>query len=109
MGRRDIHIVDEDLEYLFETYGRESYVQKAVVQLISLHREEYEELAGDVLQNEVDRLKGLVSKQGDTIRKLEALNPKRVNVPMLTETANRLQKSLEEKEDKKAKKRGRRG
>lgn len=104
-------IIDDDVADLFEDYYDderhrvESLVKRAVVQLVANHRAEYEELASDVLQNEVDKLKMTVSRQSDRIRKLEALNPKMVNVPILTETANRLQKAVEARESKKLRRR----
>lgn len=103
-------LIPEELEYLFEDgfppHG-ESLVRSAIVQLVANHREEYEELAGTAIQNEIDDLKTTVAKQSDRIRKLEALNPKMVNVPILSETANKLQKAVVQKEDKKSRKRRR--
>ena len=102
-------IVPVELDYMFEEIGSgETLVKSAVRQLVENHREEYEELAGVVIQNEIDSLKKRVLEQKKQIERLQALNPGNVNVPVLTQTANRLQAAVEEKEDKKAKKRVRR-
>lgn len=80
-----------------------------VREVVYRHWEEYQELAGIQVQNEIDALKRRLYDANQRIEKLQALNPQNVNVPALTETANQLQKAVEGKEDKKKKKGLRRG
>ena len=101
-------LIPEDIEDLFDDYGNESFVKKAIIELVANHREEYDELAGNAIEKEVEKLELTVSRQRLRIQSLEQLNPKRVNVPSLSETANKLQKRIEELEDSKPKKKGRR-
>ena len=99
-------IIPAEIADLFDDYGDyrgESFVRSAVEKLVENHREEYEELVSSTLESEVNRLEVEVRKQRDRIAKLEKLNPKNVNVPILTETANKLQKAVENKESKKRK------
>lgn len=111
MARR--MLIPEDVADLFEDfygddYRPESLVKKAVLQLVENHRAEYEEIAGIVIQNEVDELKKVVARQQRRIEHLEKINPKNVNVPLLTETANQLQKQVQELEKQVPKKKRKR-
>lgn len=93
-----------DSEEFFTDY-EQPLLAPVVKEIVYRHWEEYKELAGIAVQAEIDNLHRRLHSVRQEVEKLEKLNPDRVNVPLLTKTANRLQKAVESKEDKKAKKR----
>ena len=60
--------------------------RQAVYQLVENHREEYDELTGENIRQEIEELNASVRRLQQRIEELEALNPGGVNAPALTET-----------------------
>lgn len=75
-------------DYLY--WEREKLVAPAVRKLIERHRDEYDELAGDVTRKEIERLERQIDDLQREIKSLIAMNPHGTNVPALEQTANML-------------------
>jgi cell division protein FtsB len=62
----------------------------AMLKLIELHREEYDELTGKAAADRAEELQRQVESTLRQIAALQKMNPNGVNAPALTQTANAL-------------------